>query len=112
MLVHVFRLSQRSMTVSTKPNGFRPSLEALEDRSLPSAVTPHKPHSPPPSHVGINHLPPFIFNPFHSTGGISVPTFSPFANVPPSATQFTFGSQFHPATSPGVPTMQLGFFPG
>jgi hypothetical protein len=56
-----------------RSEGFRPQLEALEDRSLPSGI-PFLTHQVPalaPAHVGINHLPPYIFNPFQQPMGIT-----------------------------------------
>jgi hypothetical protein len=54
--------------------GFRPQLEALEDRCTPSTLHRAPAHTPPPAHhVAPNTRPAFIFNPFQvSNQGIPV----------------------------------------
>jgi hypothetical protein len=63
--------------------GFRPQLESLEDRSLPSGFTflSQRVPVPAPAHVGFNPLPPFIFNPFQQTTGITFPNQSGFGRI-------------------------------
>jgi hypothetical protein len=93
--------------------GFRPQLEALEDRLVMSTV--HALH-PQTVHVVRNTLPAYIFNPFvgspagisvHglSTAGTSNPPANGFGFFPPGISRANFfpPSIFTvPATSPGT----------
>jgi hypothetical protein len=67
-----------------RSEGYRPQLESLEDRAMPSGFTlrPTMPLTAPVVHVGINHQPAFIFNPFQQESSrMTVPGFSSFAPI-------------------------------
>jgi hypothetical protein len=71
------RTGKDSTMSSAHENQFRPTLEALEDRSLPSiSLRPLLLHRPPPAappaHPANNNPP---------AGGFSIPNFSPFAST-------------------------------
>ena len=68
---------------ASRSDGFRPQLEILEDRSLPSraSLLAHHTPAPAPAHVGINHQPPFIYNPFQQAAGFTIRGISTIAHV-------------------------------